>query len=355
MRIKDRNFDFIIIGENVHTTRVVLRNGKLVTMNPDGVEAVQYTAVDGEKRYLPIPDKVKAGQDYQEGRVKHVKIAVLAGMKGEQEGVDYLHSMVHRQLAAGADFLDLNVDEVSFKLSDQKEAIAWLVRTVEPWSTVPLSIDSSNLEIIQAGLEACQGSSGRPMLNSASLERIDALDMAASLKLPVVVTAAGESGMPQDSDQRVENASRMVDAALGKGIPKSDIYVDALVFPISVDSQFGNHCLDAFRALRQLYGPEIHLTGGLSNVSFGLPARRLINDVFINLAVDAGADSGIVDPVVGKLDHVFSIDRQSRPYQLAGDMLLGRDRNCKNFLRAYRKGELEPAPSGAGFQPAEGF
>ena len=127
----------------------------------------------------------------------------------------------------------------------------------------------------------------------------------------------------------------------GKGISIEDIFIDPLVFPISVDAEFGNHCLDAIRLLRQRYGNEIHITGGFSNVSFGLPSRRLINDVFINLAVDAGADSGIIDPVTSKMQDVLNIDRNSRPYQLAQEMLLGVDLYCKNFLRAYRKGELQ--------------
>jgi 5-methyltetrahydrofolate--homocysteine methyltransferase len=134
----------------------------------------------------------------------------------------------------------------------------------------------------------------------------------------------------------------MIEAALAKSIPLENLYVDALVFPISVDIQFGNHCLEALRRLRERYGEKIHLTGGLSNVSFGLPCRHLINEVFINLAVEAGADSGIVDSVGNDLNQVFAADQTSRPYQLARDMLLGLDRNCKIFLRAYRKGELEP-------------
>jgi 5-methyltetrahydrofolate--homocysteine methyltransferase len=147
--------------------------------------------------------------------------------------------------------------------------------------------------------------------------------------------------MPQNAEERVTNASRMVEAAFARGIPAADIYVDALIFPISVDSQFGNHSLEAIRRLRAKFGPEIHITGGMSNVSFGIPCRRLVNDVFLNLAAEAGADSGILDPVTSPLERVFSIDRASRPYQLASDMLLGGDRNCKNFLRAYRRGELE--------------
>ena len=344
MKVKGLAGDFIIIGENIHTTRVVLRNGKRVTTTPDGAEAVAYSGGEGESRYLIIPENIKRTQDYQEGRVKHVKIAVQAAMSGREpgatEGLEYLRTMVRRQEQAGADFLDLNVDEVSLRLEEQKTAMSWLVRTVQAMSSLPVSVDSSNVEIIQVGLEACLKKAGA-LLNSASLERLEALELAKQRNCPVIVTAAGEKGMPQNDEERVVNASRMVNAALAKDIAIQDIYIDALVFPISVESQFGNHCLQAIRRLRKEYGPEIHITGGLSNVSFGLPCRRLINDVFIILAVEAGTDGGIMDPITSSLANVLSIDRQSRAYQLAEDMLLGRDRNCKNFLRAYRKGELQ--------------
>jgi 5-methyltetrahydrofolate--homocysteine methyltransferase len=342
--------EFVVVGENIHTTRVVLRAGKLVTTSPQGQEAVRYTATGGETRYLIIPEEVKRRQDYQEGRVKHVMIAVRSAMSGAEpaasEGMEYLRALVDRQVRAGAYFLDLNVAEVSLRLEEQIQAMRWLVRTIEPISPVRLSIDSSNLEIIRAGIEACGGTAGRPMLNSASLERLVALDLAKEQNLPVIVTAAGESGMPQTADERIRNASRMIDAALAKAIPIEDLYVDGLVFPISVDSQFGNHYLEAIRSLREKYGERIHLTGGLSNVSFGLPCRRLINEVFINLAVEAGADGGIVDPVANDLNRVFSADKNSKPFQLARDMLVGHDHNCKNFLRAYRKGELEAVAAG---------
>jgi 5-methyltetrahydrofolate--homocysteine methyltransferase len=341
------NKEFVVIGENIHTTRIVLRQGKLVTTVETGEEAVRYTTAAGEARHLVIPDDVKGRQDYQEGRIKHIMIAIKAAMSGSEpratEGMTYLRALVEKQIRAGADFLDLNVDEISLKLPEQKAAMRWLVGAVEPLSTVPLSIDSSNQEILLAGIDACARTAGPPLLNSASLERADALDFAGDRGLPVVVTAAGETGMPQNTEERVHNATRMIEAALAKRIPMGRLYVDVLVFPISVDSQFVVHCLDAFRALRERYGEEIHLTGGLSNVSFGLPCRKLINEVFINLAVVAGADSGIVDPVANDLNRVFASDKTCRPYQLAQEMLLGRDRNCKNYLRAYRKGELEPA------------
>jgi 5-methyltetrahydrofolate--homocysteine methyltransferase len=335
---------FVTIGENIHTTRILLRKGKRIVRNPDGVESVIYRNSEGETRYLPIPEAVKRTQDYQEGRVKHVKIAVLAAQAGgpeSEEGLRYLRYLVERQLSAGVDFLDLNVDEVSLKLNEQKEAMQWLVGTVQAVSPVPVSVDSSNIEIIQAGLEACHDESGRNLLNSASLERLEALDLAREHDTKVIVTAAGEKGMPQNEVERLENASRMVEAALARGISLDSIYVDVLVFPISVDGQFGHHALETIRQLRSRYGSEVHITGGLSNVSFGLPRRRLINDVFILLSLEAGADSGIIDPVASNLQSILSMDRQASTYRMTEDLLLGRDRHCKKFLRAYRKGELQ--------------
>ncbi len=345
MKLSGTDVDFIIIGENVHTTRVLLKRGKRFLADGDR-EGVTYNTVDGEPKLLTIPEDAKRGQDYEEGRIKHVKIAVQGAMKGEgagaEDGMAYIRQLVHNQELAGAAFLDVNVDEISIKLEDQKAAMAWLVKTVQSMTDLPVSVDSSNIEVIEVGLEACDKDRAAPMLNSASLERIDALDLAVRHNARVVVTAAGESGMPDSDGPRVENASRMVDLAMEKGIPAGDLYVDPLIFPISVDGAFGQHSLDAIRAIREKYGPEIHITGGMSNVSFGIPARKIINDVFLILAVEAGADSGIVDPVQSRPDEVFKVDRASASYQLAEDVLMGRDKHCKAYIKAWRKKMLEP-------------
>ena len=338
---------FIIIGENVHATRVFLRKGKRITSDPDGNEAISYRD-GGEERFLPIPDTVKTTQDYEEGRVKHVQVAIRAAMAGDDEGHRYLRSIVQRQERAGAAFLDLNVDEISVNVAEQQEAMRFLVHTVAGISDLPLSIDSSLVDIIRAGLEARAdlpggaGDSGEPwMLNSASLERLDALDLAVTHSACVVATAAGEEGMPDTADERVANASRVVEAAVERGIPLDRIYIDPLVFPISVDSRFGNDCLAAVKQLRDRFGSEVHVTGGFSNVSFGIPQRRLINDTFVLLAFERGADSGIVDPVTSHLDEVFDMDRDSVRYRMAEDVLLGRDEYCAAFLQAHRNGELD--------------
>jgi 5-methyltetrahydrofolate--homocysteine methyltransferase len=342
--------DFVVIGENIHATRVLLQKSERIAVDKQGEEGIVFVDEDGTSRHLRIPAEEKLSQPYQEGRIKHVRIAVQVAMAGAEPdrstALSYLRTLAQRQVKAGAHFLDVNVDEISTKLDDQLEAMRWLVRELAPLVDVPLSIDSSNLEIIGAGVteaaEAAGTRVGPPMLNSASLERVEALEMAARLNGPVVVTAAGESGMPTNTEERVANASWMVEASLAAGIPLGRIFVDPLVFPIAVDGEYGRHCLDAIAELRRCFGTEIHITGGMSNVSFGLPNRRLLNDAFMLLAIEAGADSGIIDPTVLKVQRVLAADRTSRPFQVALDVLTGVDENCRAYMKAYRTGELMP-------------
>ena len=339
-----------VIGENIHCTRVALRKGKRIAER-DGAEAILYRTADGEERALPVTEESKRTKDYEEGRVKHVQVAIETAMEtaasdppgDPAEGLRYIEALVRHQERAGAAFLDLNVDEISPKLAVQTGAMTWLAATVQGLTDLPLSIDSSSVDVIRAGLKAIAPAQARPMLNSASLERLEALDLARAHDCRVVVTAAGERGMPDGADARVANATRMVEAALARGFTPGDLYIDPLVFPISVDSGFGRHCLDAIRALRARYGADIHITGGMSNVSFGLPARKLLNDIFVLLAVEAGADGGILDPVASPAEAILAIDRDDPRYRLAEDVMLGRDEHCMAYIRAWRKGQLAAA------------
>ena len=123
--------------------------------------------------------------------------------------------------------------------------------------------------------------------------------------------------MPQSAEERIDHARRMVDKALALDLPLSDLYIDPLIFPISVDAQFGHHAFDAIRQLRGELGADIHITGGFSNVSFGLPCRHLINDAFLLLAVEAGADSAIMDPTTTFLADLFAIESPSPPLPIS--------------------------------------
>ena len=334
------NGEFVVIGENMHTTRVVMKRGRRFVAEAAGGPALSWEDEDGEARTLPVPDWAARTQDFDEGRVKHVAIAVRGAMEGDGECRRYLRAIVRAQEAAGADFLDINVDEISVKFAEQTAAMKWLVAFVGEMSDLPVSVDSSNVDIIAAGLEACAADGPRPLLNSASLERMDALDLARAHNAEVVVTAAGDSGMPDGPQERIDNASRMVEAARARGFAESDIYVDPLYFPISVDGAFGNHGLDAIRGLRERFGAGVHVTGGFSNVSFGIPARKTINDVFMIMAVEAGADSGIVNPVASPPAAVFAVDRDSESFRLAADVLTGRDEHCKAWIKAWRRKRL---------------
>ena len=110
--------------------------------------------------------------------------------------------------------------------------------------------------------------------------------------------------------------------------------------PIGVDPEAGCAFFEAVRQLRAVFGPEIHLTGGLSNSSFGLPARRLLGDVFLDLAALAGLDSGIVDPVASDIAKALAPDRDSEAYRRAADFIEGRDPFGMDFIDAFRAGRL---------------
>jgi hypothetical protein len=335
---------FIVIGENIHATRVVLRGGQRVVTLSDGRPALPFTDEANVERRLLVPDAALDGPEGPKQKVKHVKAAVLAGMGSDADaaglGRGYVRAMARRQAAAGAHFLDLNVDEVTTDVDGRIAAMRWIVGAVEDATDVALALDSSSAAVLRAGLAAASRRAGAPLLNSAALDRLDVLDLAAAEGCAVVLSATGAGSMPANSDERVANARALIDAATARGIGLGALHVDALVLPVAVDPEIGGHFLDAVRALRAAFGAELHLTGGLSNVSYGLPARKLLNDVFIDLAIAAGADSGIIDPLANDPRRIAGLDRGARPYQLAADLLTGADPYGGEFLRAFRAGEL---------------
>jgi hypothetical protein len=335
---------FTVLGENIHATRVVKRGGVRGHVFENGTEAIKYR-VDGERRYVHIPEHFTKTQPYEQGTLKHFMIAMWKGLHGDAdesaEGKAYITYEVNRQIKAGSHYLDLNVDESSYRLHEQKETMEWLVKFVESISSVPLSIDSSNAEIIEVGLAAYSGSRGRPMLNSIALERPEAVDMALKYNARAVVMASNEVGMPADADERVENVGRILEMALTKGMTEEDIFVDPLYFPIAVDSSYGKHAFDAITKIRAEFGDKIHIAGGMSNVSFGIPKRQLINDLFLYLAIEAGADAGIIDPMTTSAKRSLEIDLDAGPVKLAMDLLQGEDDFAMNYITAFRAGELD--------------
>jgi len=327
--------EFKIIGENIHTTRSI-KLGGVRTKEIDSKIVISYRKKGDEFSIMDIPKHFEDTQPYKQGQLKHFMIAIWHGMNGNKsQGIDYIKWEIERQTSNYASYLDINVDEYSYKIEDQIEAMRWLVDIVKEYAKIPVSIDSSNPEIIKAGLDQYDNHM-RPMVNSLSLERKDLVEAIVEFDAQVVVSAASESSMPEDSNERIENLTNLIDYSTSKGLLLEDLFIDPLIFPISVSSSYGTDALEAISKIKNEW-PEVNITGGMSNVSFGLPKRRLVNDVFISLAIDAGANSGIINPVESKIDRILSIDKNSEAFSITKDMLEGRDEFCVNYLSAFRE------------------
>jgi 5-methyltetrahydrofolate--homocysteine methyltransferase len=349
---------FVVIGENVHATRSYARQGRNVAL-VDGAEQVLFIDAGGASRVCPIAAPIAASADFARNKVKHIRNALLLGLGGDgllppsrtgpvtpeaaQAARDYLVAAAVRQERAGAHFIDVNVDEIDADEAVRLRTMEWLVGLLEPALTVPLSLDSSSVSVLEAGFRASVAPSGPLLLNAASAERPEALDLAADHGASVVLSAAGTGALPSSVEARIANANQIYAAARERGILAAACHVDLLVLPVGVDAESGSSFLQAARRFRDLHGPEVRLTGGLSNVSFGLPNRKLLNDVFVALAMDAGVDSGIIDPVSLDVGRIAGLDREGKAFRLAADVLTGVDMFAVEYLTAHRAGELVEA------------
>jgi len=246
----------------------------------------------------------------------------------EQRDADAIRDLARKQDAAGAAFIDCNAGTPGDR---EHGDMVWLVETVQEATTLPLAIDSPNPEVVAAGLDAYTGSE-TPMVNSVSLEqeRIDKmLPLAAERKTNVVALAMDDNGVPSLPGQREEIAKKLIDTCVDAGVPAGGIYVDPVVTTQSSDANTGPALLQAIAAIRE-YAPEVHITGGLSNISYGLPHRKLLNRVFVALAMGHGLDSGIIDPT----------DEHLMAAICAAEALLGTDEWCMNYITVAREGKL---------------
>lgn len=335
---------FISVGENIHCTRVYKVNGAFVKPDNNGNYNISYTSANNETGLLPVPEHFTETADWQSGKVKHCAVAIWQGTKGNdadsKAGIDYIQSLARRQESSGATYLDLNVDEFSTDVAERVELMKWLVSTVQPIVSIPMSIDSSNSDILRAGLSACDKTRAKPMLNSVSLERLSAVELSSEFKTVVIASAAGEKDLPTTTEARMANIARLMPTLQQAGLSLSDIHIDPLVFPISTDGNNGNGFIDAVKAIRNEYGSEIHIAAGLSNISFGMPNRKLITQVFTYLVVEAGGDGGIVDPIQVNIDILNNTDVNSEQFKLAKALLTGEDEYGMEFITASREGTI---------------
>lgn len=335
---------FIVVGENLHCTRIVKRGGIKTTELPGGGEAVAFQRA-GEDRVLPIPSNwEQVSPAFGEGKVKHIALAIYQSLHGTSDeqaaGADYLCYLAERQIENGATFLDLNVDEYSTAPSVQGEMMVYMVEFLSKRYDTPLSIDSSNPETLATGLAGCRSDIAPPMINSISLERPSVIDLAKQFNADAIVNAAGREGMPADADERTANFSELIALLDAAGIERSKLHLDPLVLPISTDPMNGMHFINATSQARRKF-EGVHLSGGLSNISFGMPSRKLLNMTFAYLCVEAGTDGGIIDPAVMPVAAIAALDTESEPFQMAKAVLVGEDMFGMEFITAYRDGKFK--------------
>ena len=331
---------FIGVGENIHCTRIFKVGGAICKPLTNGGFGIHYKA-GKENRVLPVPESFTRTADWEAAKIKHCAVAIWQGTQGDQAaGKDYLHQLAISQERSGATYLDINVDEYSTDIDERIRLMQWTVNEIQSAVKIPVSIDSSNEAILEAGLKAADPKRGRPMVNSVSLERVSAIDVAARYKAVVVASAAGEKGMPNTVEERMDNLHRLIPILRQKGFTLDALHIDPLVFPISTDAQNGNRFLNTVSAIRKEYGPEIHIVAGLSNISFGMPNRKLINQVYSWLAVEAGADGGIVDPSQINASILNALKPDAEDFKLARALLLGEDEYGMEYIAASRDGRI---------------
>jgi 5-methyltetrahydrofolate--homocysteine methyltransferase len=240
---------------------------------------------------------------------------------------EFIRDLAQRQAAAGADAIDVNGGVPGH----EAESLEWLIGVVQEATELPLSIDSSDAEAVRLALPLCKQ---RAVVNSITDEpaRLEALiPVLKEHRARVIALCMSAAGTPTGVEDRADTASRLVDRLTHEGLDPDDIIVDPCVIPISTGSEHGAAVLDAVGLVKQRF-PGVHASVGLSNVSYGVPARKLMNQTFLMLLLARGLDTAILDPC----------DRQLMANVAAAEALLGRDEFCAQYLRAFRAGKLEP-------------
>ena len=235
------------------------------------------------------------------------------------------------QVAAGAQMLDVNA---GIPLADEPKILAETIKLVQSLTDVPLSIDSSIVAALQAGLEVYQG---KALLNSVTgeEERLESvLPLVKKYGCAVVAISNDETGISEDPNIRFEVAKKIVYRAKDYGIPSSDIVVDPLVMPIGALNSAGMQVIKLVRRLQEEL--KVNTTCGASNVSFGLPNRNGINAAFLTMAIASGLTSAITNPLHESVMQAV----------LGADVMMGNDPNCVRWIKRYRQPVTEGETGG---------
>jgi 5-methyltetrahydrofolate--homocysteine methyltransferase len=242
----------------------------------------------------------------------------------EAQDAAAIQQVAKDQAEAGADFIDVNAGVFVGK---EPEYLKWLVETVQAVVDKPCAIDSPDPAAVEAALAVHQGT---PMINSISLEKEryeKLMPIIAGTDMKVIALCMSDKGMPKTVEDRMQIADELVDRLLKNNVKIENIFVDPLVQPISVENTFGVEFINAIEKIVAAY-PGIHTACGLSNISYGLPARKFMNQTFMTMAIAKGLDGAIINP----------LDRRMMANIIAAEALAGKDNFCVNYLKAFRVG-----------------
>ena len=237
----------------------------------------------------------------------------------------FLRELISAQEAA--DYLDVNVGGGKGSTTQESEDMKWLVDIVCEATDKPIVVDSANPEVIEAGLEQ---SNQVAMINSVNAEkaRLETVGpLVAQYHVDVIALVMDDNGIPSRVEERIRACDLILEGLSRYNIPADKVYFDPLVLPIGVDNTQGRVTLKTLEQIKTRH-PEAKTIVGLSNISYGLPQRPIINDAFLLMLMYAGLDSVIVNPL-----HSSTIGSIR-----LGEMLLGKDVHCKKYLKAYRMG-----------------
>lgn len=253
---------------------------------------------------------------------KEVREAVI------NKDAEKIQALAKEQVTAGADMLDVNA---GIPGQNETENLQWMVKTVQEVVDIPLVLDSSDVDALIAAIEIHKG---KPMINSISAEKDKLgklLTFVTETDCSVIVLCMDDQGISNTVTKRLDAARVAVNHLLEKGKNKNDIYVDPLVMSIAADqkaAQTTYKVIEELKCLEEFDG--VHIIGAVSNVSFGVPTRKIINKVFLSQAMLKGLDSCIVN-----------VRDKSLMSTIYAGMSMLEEKGLSRYLKAYRKGLLE--------------
>lgn len=246
----------------------------------------------------------------------------------KKRDAQYIQEIALDQANAGAHYIDVNGGIVG----EEPSCMKWLVETVQEAVDLPLSIDIPLPEAMEEALNVYKNNE-KPIINSITNEEErfkNTFPIIKKYNAKVIALCIDDSGMPKTIEDRVRIATLLFDRLNKEGIDKKDIFIDPCIFPISVDNKNGIDAVNAIEAIKKAI-EGLQIVCGLSNISYGLPGRKQLNQTFLVMAMLKGLDAAILDPC----------DKRLMASIFSANAFLGKDEYCMDYIKAHREGKID--------------